>query len=370
MESMTVDDRFRFHFRNLKQVFLYITDECNLRCKQCLYKPSVVLGRRMDCWTALRLLRVFRDMGAFKLTILGGEATLYGREENHEPLARLIEHSKSMGYSYIRLDTNGQFGRNLLHHPSFKRLDELSFSIDGYDATTNDSIRGRGTFCNALENLRYAIQLGYQVHVTTCAIRQNFGTEREGKGFIEKMVNFACAEGAKGINFHAVLRMGVPMDAWTEGTHIDPRYWLRAYREVLAESDSYKRGVSIRLPLHVVPREEFERYPRYYGYCPAKLGERVLVHANGIIRICSSLLSTEYCVAKFSRKGIYWEEVTNELYRHDLNAVTPCTNQTALYHEDLVPVCFSLKPYQNEPVWKELLDKDILPKEPTTVGRD
>lgn len=31
------DPRFDQHFRNLTQVFFYLTDECNLRCTQCYY---------------------------------------------------------------------------------------------------------------------------------------------------------------------------------------------------------------------------------------------------------------------------------------------------------------------------------------------
>jgi len=37
-----IDPRFAEHFRNLKQVFLYITDECNLRCIHCLYKTELL----------------------------------------------------------------------------------------------------------------------------------------------------------------------------------------------------------------------------------------------------------------------------------------------------------------------------------------
>lgn len=39
-----------------------------------------------------------------------------------------------------------------------------------------------------------------------------------------------------------------------------------------------------------INKEEFEKNPEYYGYCSAKLAERVLVHPNGIIRIYSLMI--------------------------------------------------------------------------------
>ena len=54
-----IDAKFREHFRNLKQVFLYITDVCNLRCVQCIYKPNVTfhLGQEeIELETAIALI--------------------------------------------------------------------------------------------------------------------------------------------------------------------------------------------------------------------------------------------------------------------------------------------------------------------------
>ena len=75
-----IDEKFRKHFRNLQQVFLYITDECNLKCIHCVYKPNITfhLGQKeIELGTAISLLSDFREMGASKLSILGGEPSLY-----------------------------------------------------------------------------------------------------------------------------------------------------------------------------------------------------------------------------------------------------------------------------------------------------
>lgn len=67
---MVVDDKTRNYFKNIKQVFLYLGDKCNLLCTQCLYKPNVVMEEYIHKDTAKALLSVFADFGAYKLTVL------------------------------------------------------------------------------------------------------------------------------------------------------------------------------------------------------------------------------------------------------------------------------------------------------------
>ena len=40
--NYNMDEKFKDYFQNnLKQVFLYLIDDCNLRCVQCLYKLDI-----------------------------------------------------------------------------------------------------------------------------------------------------------------------------------------------------------------------------------------------------------------------------------------------------------------------------------------
>ena len=233
-------------------------------------------------------------------------------------------------------------------------MDEISFSLDGYDALTNDIVRGAGAFDKARQRLKDAITLGLNTHITACVTEQNTRLAGSVSTFMHRMILFAQGEGANTINFHGVFRMGVPMDAWTHESHLLPEDWIFGFRDIQSRIESSEYRINVRLPAHVIERYEFDANPKYYGYCPAKLGERVLIHPNGLIRICSSLLCTPYCVARYDAHSIQWEKVTNELYKHDLQTYTPCTNQQALYSKHLVPVCFSLKPKQREPVWQSL----------------
>lgn len=103
-------------------------------------------------------------------------------------------------------------------------------------------------------------------------------------------------------------------------------------------------------------KAEFERDPAYYGYCPVKLGERVMVHSDGVIRICSNLICTSFGAGRFEGDQILWNATaSNETLKHDLSSPTPCTNRSKnMSYGDFVPLCFSFKPNQVEPSWRAL----------------
>src|SRR5882757_8699935 len=128
------DPEFSNHFRKLHQVFMYITDRCNLECEQCIYKPSIshFINEEIELDTALDLLSTFRAIGASKVTFLGGEPTIYGHRQGGKPLLDLIGGTSELGYEYIRLDTNGQKTEQFLGQDDFRKLDEVAFSLDGY----------------------------------------------------------------------------------------------------------------------------------------------------------------------------------------------------------------------------------------------
>lgn len=355
-----IDQEFMNHFRNLQQVFLYITDECNLRCAQCLYKPNLTFHLKeseIELEKAITLISDFREMGASKLSLLGGEPTLYGARESNQPLLMLINEAKELGYEYLRISTNGIFNSDLLLMDDFRRLDEISFSLDGPNSEINDPIRGKNTFDKCSSNIKKAVDLGYKVDMTCCVHGALLQQDEDGNLLIDSMIRFAASLGVRRINFHDLFKAGAPMDAWTGNLDPSVEEWIEMYQEVCRNIESGEYGISVRLPQCFVMREEFERNPEYYGYCPAKLGERALVHPNGIIRICSNFLSTPYGVARFFDNKIVWDRSpTNELRDHELNVLTPCTNRSkSKDFGNFVPLCFSFKPKQDEFIWKEKL---------------
>lgn len=354
LEKFTVDPRFKDYFRErIKQVFLYITDNCDLTCTQCLYKPWLRRSGDIPKYRALLLLKKFKELGAIKLSLIGGEPTLYGILNRNKSLLAVIKGAKDLGYEYIRLDTNGQFPPELLNRTEFKMLDELTFSIDSHLDVVNDSLRGETSFKKALVNIEKAIKLGYKVDITCCVHRENVGKGPDGEFLIEPIIRFAEKIGVKRINFHPLFRMGIPRDEWAGETDISLKFWLELYKEIRKRVDTGKYMMQVRIPKRFVTQEEFNDNQEYYGYCPVKFGERALVHSNGLIQICALRIGTPWAIARFDAQGIFWETKKNELKGFELKRPTPCTNQKRDFR-GFVPLCISFKPQQNEIIWQKL----------------
>jgi MoaA/NifB/PqqE/SkfB family radical SAM enzyme len=357
VQPFELDAAFAAHFRKLHQVFMYITDRCNLTCEQCIYKPSIshFINEEIELATALDLLLTFRNMGAGKVTFLGGEPTIYGHREAGKPLLALIAGTKELGYEYIRLDTNGQRAKQFLDHGDFRKLDEVAFSLDGYSPGTNDPLRGAGTFIRAVDAIRSALALGYRTTITCCVQKLFLDRDTHGTLKIERMIRFAASLGVHQINFHDLFKVGIPMDTWTGNFAPQPGDWIPVYEEISRKIRDKQFDIAVRLPQCFVTKSEFARNPEYYGYCPVKMGERVMVHPNGTMRICSNLICTGYGVARYYDRRIEWDKSSgNELAAHEITRNTPCTNRSRhRSYGDLVPVCFSFKPGQDEYVWRE-----------------
>ena len=212
-----MDQKFKDYFKtNLRQVFFYLIDDCNLRCEQCLYKLDIgfhLQKKEIAFEDAVKLISDFREMGAIKLTLMGGEPTLYGIKEKNKPLLDLIRIAKQdLGYEYVRIDTNGQFKSELLEQPEFKMLDEITFSIDGPTAEINDPIRGFGSFEKCVENIKKAKELGYNIDITSCISKEMTKRDKDGNLYLDRMIKFAENLGIDKINFHNLFKMGVPRD--------------------------------------------------------------------------------------------------------------------------------------------------------------
>lgn len=232
-KGFTIDPKFEDYFRGrIKQVFLYITDNCNLTCTQCLYKPWLRKNGEIPEDIALLLLEKFKELGAIKLSLIGGEPTLYDASNGHKSLLAVIKGAKNLGYEYVRLDTNGQFSSELLDKVEFKILDEITFSIDSHLDMVNDSLRGETSFSMALENIRKAVSLGYKVDVTCCVHRENVGRSQDSEFLIELMIRFTEKIGVKRINFHPLFKMDIPRDEWAGETDISLELWLELYEEI------------------------------------------------------------------------------------------------------------------------------------------
>lgn len=348
---MRINEDITSYFNGrIRQVFIYVTNRCQLRCRQCLYKP--LLDNSTDdlpFHSMVELLRIFKQYGAFKASFLGGEPTLYRDTIARKDFGDIILTTKQLGYQIVRADTNGQFNQDLLENSNVRQLDEITFSLDGHNSTMHDSIRGKvGAFDICTSRIKQAVALGYRVQITSCVHREMCQTSEHGIANILKMIDLCIELGVHILNFHPILQVGVPRDNWIDQTEIDPYTWLEVY-EFFEKYNEYKiQGLQLRMPKRF---EKATSSDLAYNYCPVRMGERALIMPNRQIKVCAFNIGTPYCIANFDNESITVEKNFNE-WEQSKSAQGICATQTA--PSNLNVLCMSYKPNQNEAVWNTL----------------
>lgn len=353
---MMIDKRVETYFdKRIKQVFVYITNHCQLHCRQCLYKPMLSSqSSDIDFNQLITLLKVFHRWGAYKLSFLGGEPTLYFDKNNHKKLSDVIVIAKQIGYQYIRIDTNGQFDESFLDDVGIKHLSEITFSIDGHNKETNDVVRGAGSFQKCIENLKRAVALGYNVQITSCVHKYSCPNAEIGLNNLKAMICFAQDLGVKSINFHPILKVGIARDNWIDSTDISISDWNAIYTQMLSVLPWDNDLIKVRIPMRFVDSGVIAQNKDKYHYCPVDMGERALIMPDGQIKVCAFTIGTQGCVARYDKNGIFFEQKENETMKiGTLIGNQVCYNQTGDY-SNFVPLCMSYKPYQTEMVWEDV----------------
>jgi len=137
--------------------------ECNLPCAFCFRTTGAPLDT--DC--AVSLLRALSAGKVRAVVFAGGDPSLRG------DLAEIVSEAISLGLA-VQVQTNGQHvTRSFLG--VLGRCEYVGLSIDGPDADTHDSFRGkRGNFRQVMALLGQLDVLGVPVSVRTVVSRENY----------------------------------------------------------------------------------------------------------------------------------------------------------------------------------------------------
>jgi len=128
---------------NLKHLTIKPTGYCDHNCPFCISRKQILNSRNNEISIAewKIVLREAKDIGAFYLTISGGEPTHYKK------LPELVSEAKKLGF-FVSLNTNGRFlNKNLLSRMKKIGLDQIKLSLYSTNEKEHDRIRGkRGSF--------------------------------------------------------------------------------------------------------------------------------------------------------------------------------------------------------------------------------
>ena len=233
---------------------------------------------------------------------------------------------------------------------------KLHLALIGPTAEINDKIRGEGSFDKCVANIKKAKELGYNIDITACISKEMINRDENGNLYLDRMIRFAEDLGIEKINFHNLFKTGIPRDHFTGNIDITVDDWFKVKEEIEQKVENKEYSIPVRIPSSFTSKDNFVRNPEYYGYCTCKNRSALLVHPNGMLRVCPLLIGTPYGIARYYDNKIKWDHSpTNELSGIEMNKNTPCATQ--FKHNQFgkyVPVCCSFKPKQEEKIWKEL----------------
>uniref|UniRef100_I2PWP4 Putative Fe-S oxidoreductase n=1 Tax=Desulfovibrio sp. U5L TaxID=596152 RepID=I2PWP4_9BACT len=187
---------------SLEELWLHVTDRCNLACRHCLFCSGPASGRELATETGLARIAEARNLGCRVFALTGGEPFLHPGFEAlldaalEDPGAHVVVLTNGTGFDAAR-PALGRWPRDRLH---------FQVSCDGLEAR-HDALRGPGAFGRLLIDLGLARQLGYPVTLSFCPTRDNL---RDLPG----IVDVAAATGAAGLHlmWHFAVGRGAADD--------------------------------------------------------------------------------------------------------------------------------------------------------------
>ncbi|MFQ5700549.1 MAG: radical SAM protein [Acidobacteriota bacterium] len=160
---------------------------CNLRCTHCFISctPKNHSHEMLSLETVLGFLDEARSLGVREYYFTGGEPFM-----NRDLLA-MLEATLRQGPATVL--TNGLLIRNGMAERLKQLADasrhslDLRVSIDGYDAATNDPIRGAGTFERVMRCLTDLARVGLAPVITVSEACDGAGSREGRERFLEML---------------------------------------------------------------------------------------------------------------------------------------------------------------------------------------
>lgn len=334
----------RVPYGRFRNVYLYITEACQLRCEHCYMGERLDRALKMPLSQIVSTLETWRRMGGSKLTILGGEPTL------HPNYVDSIRFARRLGYEHVITTTNAQM-------PALKKFRQLEpedfayvqVSLDGGTSETHDSVRGAGTFDQALVTTKELAARGFDVRIICTVNKANEGDALRLLGLADEL-------GVSLVKFHVFSTIGTghgnPELAMT------PPEWVGFCDQLGETAPDYKTRVWYQ-PTYA-RRDQMARYATEgYQGCIGRTLDRISIFPDGRCYVCSYLFDTQLFFAQMQNGQVVLNHEENEfeLFTKPLahSSCSGCKASACLggcpaeevvmgtsscaEYEDIVPVC-------------------------------
>jgi len=268
----------RVAYGRFRNVYLYITEACQLRCEHCYMGNRLERAHKMPLDDIVATLTTWRRLGGSKLTILGGEPTL------HPDYCASINAANQLGYEHVITTTNALRPARR----KFARLEPADFayvqvSLDGGSAKSHDTIRGEGTFAEAFRTTTDLCKRGFDTRII-CTVNQT------NRGDAMQLLDYADEIGVSLVKFHVFSSIG--RGCANENLAMTPPEWVAFYKELEQRAPRYSTRIWYQ-PTYAL-RIDMARYQSEgYQGCVGRTLDRISIFPDGRCYVCSYLFDTD-----------------------------------------------------------------------------
>jgi SynChlorMet cassette radical SAM/SPASM protein ScmF len=178
----------------LNQIYFYLTEGCNLRCRHCWIAPKYQSENNsypaLDLDLFKSIIERAKPLGLRGVKLTGGEPLL------HPKIKEILEYIQTQDLS-LTVETNGVLcTAQLASKIADCKNPFVSVSLDGADSPTHEWVRGvEGCFEEAIAGLRNLVSASLKPQVIMTIMHHN-------KEQMEKMVRVAENLGAGSVKFN------------------------------------------------------------------------------------------------------------------------------------------------------------------------
>lgn len=149
------------------QVYIELTQKCNLMCKHCFTGASGASSEGIPTQSWIEILDEMSSIGVINARFTGGEPTV--RSGWHE----ILSYAKKLGFA-VSLQTNGVYGdaAGTVKKIADLDIDQVTVSLDGI-GRTHDELRGHGAFAKLMDSMKLMKAAGIKLRFNTILTRAN-----------------------------------------------------------------------------------------------------------------------------------------------------------------------------------------------------
>jgi MoaA/NifB/PqqE/SkfB family radical SAM enzyme len=281
-----------------KNIYIYITEKCQLHCKHCYLGERLKRAATMPIDQIYHNLDIWRALGGSKLCILGGEPTLHPQFED------VVRYAIDIGYKKVTMDTNGL--QTALKKISLFESSDFAFirvSLDGASPETHEKMRGKNTFKTVVNTVEELCNKGFDIRLI-CTVNK---INRED---CLNILPLADDLGVNVVKYHIFSGVGngKDIDQWV----LTPYEWVDFTKSLLEQKGKYKTQIVYQTAYANEELGHWYHEEKYRG-CIGKDLDRVSIFPDNKVYVCCYLFDTDLNFAHMGDGRVHIKKEFNEL---------------------------------------------------------